>query len=72
MSTHDEQIQAAISTATRVTATALHLHGPRGAGKSWWLGEAGAAPFVRLASTHLSALEYASLSDLRAHAVDPH
>jgi uncharacterized protein (DUF2237 family) len=32
--------------------------------------EAGAAPQVRLASTHLSALEYASLADLRAHAVD--
>ena len=32
--------------------------------------EAGAAPKVRLASTHLSALEYSSLADLRAHAVD--
>ena len=32
--------------------------------------EAGAAPQVRLASTHLSALEYASMADLRAHAVD--
>ena len=33
--------------------------------------EAGAAPKVRLAATHLSALEYSSLADLRAHAVDP-
>jgi uncharacterized protein len=32
--------------------------------------EAGAAPKVRLAATHVSALEYASLADLRAHAVD--
>ena len=32
--------------------------------------EAGAAPKVRLASTHLSALEYSSLRDLQAHAVD--
>ena len=32
--------------------------------------EAGAAPHVRLASTHISALEYSSLADLRAHAVD--
>jgi uncharacterized protein (DUF2237 family) len=32
--------------------------------------EAGAAPKVRLASTHLSALEYSSLADLRALAVD--
>jgi hypothetical protein len=32
--------------------------------------EAGAAPMVRLAATHLSALEYSNLSDLRAHAVD--
>jgi uncharacterized protein (DUF2237 family) len=32
--------------------------------------EAGAAPRVRLAATHLSALEYSSLADLRAHAVD--
>jgi uncharacterized protein (DUF2237 family) len=32
--------------------------------------EAGAAPQVRLASTHVSALEYSSLADLRAHAVD--
>jgi uncharacterized protein len=32
--------------------------------------EAGAAPMVRLAATHLSALEYSSLADLRAHAVD--
>ncbi len=32
--------------------------------------EAGAAPKVRLSSTHLSALEYSSLADLRAHAVD--
>ena len=32
--------------------------------------EAGAAPQVRLQSTHVSALEYSSLADLRAHAVD--
>ena len=32
--------------------------------------EAGAAPKVRLASTHVSALEYSDLADLRAHAVD--
>jgi uncharacterized protein (DUF2237 family) len=32
--------------------------------------EAGRAPKVRLASTHLSALEYCSLADLRAHALD--
>lgn len=32
--------------------------------------EADCAPKVRLASTHLSALEYSSLADLRAHAVD--
>jgi uncharacterized protein (DUF2237 family) len=32
--------------------------------------EAGRAPKVRLAATHLSALEYSSLADLRAHAVD--
>ena len=32
--------------------------------------EAGAAPKVRLAATHVSALEYSSLADLRAHAVD--
>jgi uncharacterized protein len=32
--------------------------------------EADAAPQVRLASTHVSALEYCSLKDLRAHAVD--
>ena len=32
--------------------------------------EASAAPQVRLASTHVSALEYCSLKDLRAHAVD--
>ncbi len=32
--------------------------------------DAGAAPQVRLASTHVSALEYSSLADLRAHAVD--
>jgi uncharacterized protein len=33
--------------------------------------EAGVAPKVRLASTHLSALEYSSLADLRANAIDP-
>ena len=32
--------------------------------------EADAAPKVRLASTHVSALEYCSMADLRAHAVD--
>jgi hypothetical protein len=32
--------------------------------------EAGAAPKVRLAATHVSALDYSSLADLRAHAVD--
>lgn len=32
--------------------------------------EAGVAPQVRLASTHVSALEYTSLTDLRAHAID--
>ena len=32
--------------------------------------DAGAAPQVRLSSTHVSALEYSSLADLRAHAVD--
>ncbi len=32
--------------------------------------EAGCAPQVRLASTHLSALEYSDLADLRSVAVD--
>ena len=32
--------------------------------------EAGAAPQVRLTSTHVSALEYSALADLRSHAVD--
>lgn len=32
--------------------------------------EAGAAPKVRLEATHVSALEYCSLSDLQAYAVD--
>lgn len=32
--------------------------------------EAGEAPRVRLAATHVSALEFASLDDLRAYAVD--
>ncbi|MGD9998200.1 MAG: DUF2237 family protein [Ilumatobacteraceae bacterium] len=32
--------------------------------------EAGSAPMVRLAATHVSALEYCSLADLRAHAID--
>ena len=32
--------------------------------------EAGVAPKVRLEATHVSALEYSSLADLRAHAVD--
>ncbi len=32
--------------------------------------EAGRAPQVRLAATHVSALEHVSLADLRAHAVD--
>lgn len=33
--------------------------------------EAGKAPRVRLEATHVSALEYSSLADLRAHAVRP-
>jgi hypothetical protein len=32
--------------------------------------EAGAAPQVVLAATHLSALEFSSLADLRSHAID--
>lgn len=32
--------------------------------------EAGRAPLVRLAATHVSALEYCSLADLTAYAVD--
>ncbi|MEO7398100.1 MAG: DUF2237 domain-containing protein [Ilumatobacteraceae bacterium] len=32
--------------------------------------EAGAAPKVRLVATHMSALEYSDLADLRAHAID--
>lgn len=32
--------------------------------------EAGAAPPVRLASTHLSALEFVDLADLKVHALD--
>ena len=32
--------------------------------------EAGKAPKVRLRATHLSALEFSSLADLQAHAVD--
>jgi hypothetical protein len=32
--------------------------------------EAGKAPKVRLSATHLSALEYSTLADLRSHAVD--
>ncbi len=32
--------------------------------------EAGRAPQVRLAATHVSALEYCSLADLRTHAID--
>jgi hypothetical protein len=32
--------------------------------------EAGKAPKVRLSSTHVSALEYSSMKDLRSHAVD--
>ena len=32
--------------------------------------EAGKAPSVRLASTHIGTLEWCSLGDLRAHAVD--
>jgi uncharacterized protein (DUF2237 family) len=32
--------------------------------------EAGAAPRIRLAATHVSALEHTSLDDLKAHAVD--
>lgn len=33
--------------------------------------EAGAAPRVVLAATHMAMLEYVSLDELRAHAVDP-
>ena len=61
-------------------ATPMPEHGFAGvkAGDQWCLCasrwqeafEAGAAPQVRLASTHVSALEYSSLADLRAHAVD--
>ncbi len=61
-------------------STPMPQHGFSGlnAGDQWCLCasrwqeafEAGAAPQVRLASTHLSALEYASMADLRAHAVD--
>ena len=32
--------------------------------------EAGVAPMVRLAATHVSALEYSSLADLRSQAID--
>lgn len=32
--------------------------------------EAGAAPAVRLESTHMSALEFCSMADLQRHAVD--
>jgi uncharacterized protein (DUF2237 family) len=32
--------------------------------------EAGAAPKVKLSATHLSALEYCSMADLRAHAIE--
>jgi uncharacterized protein (DUF2237 family) len=32
--------------------------------------EAGVAPKVRLEATHISALEYSSLADLRAHAME--
>lgn len=32
--------------------------------------EAGSAPRVRLAATHVAALEFCSLADLRAHAID--
>jgi len=32
--------------------------------------EAGVPPMVRLAATHVSALEYSSLADLRSHAID--
>lgn len=32
--------------------------------------DAGSAPKVRLAATHVSALEYVTLADLRAHAID--
>jgi uncharacterized protein (DUF2237 family) len=32
--------------------------------------DAGAAPKVRLGATHVSALEYCSLADLRAHAAE--
>jgi uncharacterized protein len=61
-------------------STPMPQHGFAGlrAGDQWCLCaprwqeafEAGAAPKVRLASTHLSALEYSDLDNLRAHAID--
>jgi uncharacterized protein len=33
--------------------------------------EAGAAPLVDLAATHISALEFVSLEELQAHAIEP-
>lgn len=33
--------------------------------------DAGCAPQVRLAATHVSALEFCALADLKAHAIDP-
>jgi uncharacterized protein len=61
-------------------STPMPQHGFAGlrAGDQWCLCasrwqeafEAGVAPQVRLASTHLSALEYSALADLRSVAVD--
>jgi uncharacterized protein (DUF2237 family) len=61
-------------------STPMPQHGFAGlkAGDQWCLCanrwqeafEAGKAPKVRLASTHVSALEYSDLKDLQAHAVD--
>lgn len=61
-------------------STPMPQHGFAGlkAGDQWCLCasrwqdafESGNAPQVRLASSHISALEYCSLADLKAHAVD--
>ena len=61
-------------------STPMPLHGFAGlkAGDQWCLCasrwqeafEAGCAPQVRLAATHLSALEFCDLADLQAHAID--
>jgi len=61
-------------------STPMPEHGFAGlrAGDQWCLCaprwqealEAGAAPQVRLAATHVSALEFSTLDDLRRHAID--